>query len=146
MVRGAGRARVVVGATEMGRREIGSSAGVTVVGAGAAASGAPTLASTGSGADAEAASGDAAVVVRPGARTAPPPLGGGGGGGGLMNSPAPHERWEEGQSARVRPKRPAGPLPLRCRRPAWPGRSSQALPARGAGRGATGRAPAGRRR
>src|ERR1700693_6549624 len=75
MVRGAGRPRVVVGGAEVGRREIGSSAGVTVVGAGAAASGAPTLASTGSGADAEAASGDATVVVRPGPGTSPPPLG-----------------------------------------------------------------------
>src|ERR1700682_929606 len=57
-VRGPERGRATVGATEMGRRDIGSSAGATV-GGGAAATGAPTPASTGAGGGAVAWTGGA---------------------------------------------------------------------------------------
>src|SRR5713101_7629460 len=53
--RGAVRGRATVGATEIGRREIGSSAGGTRAGGGALATGAPTPARTGSGAEVGAA-------------------------------------------------------------------------------------------
>src|SRR5207245_11526426 len=59
----------------MGRREIGSSAGATGAGVGAAANGAPTPASTGAGAGAVATIGGATLVAGVGPGTSPPPPG-----------------------------------------------------------------------